>query len=52
MRCEGPDVSEVAVSVRDLSKRFNLYARPRDRILEWATFGYLRRHQEFWALQE
>jgi lipopolysaccharide transport system ATP-binding protein len=45
-------VSDVVVSVRDLSKRFNLYARPGDRLLEWVTFGYLRRHQEFWALRE
>jgi lipopolysaccharide transport system ATP-binding protein len=47
-----PTVGEVVVSVRDLSKRFKLYARPGDRLLEWATLGYLRRHQEFWALRE
>ncbi|MGH7335723.1 MAG: ABC transporter ATP-binding protein [Candidatus Rokuibacteriota bacterium] len=48
----GPGAGEVVVSVRDLAKRFNLYARPGDRLLEWVTFGHLRRHQEFWALRE
>jgi homopolymeric O-antigen transport system ATP-binding protein len=45
-------VSEVVVSVRDLSKRFRLYRRPWDRLLEWASLGYVRRHQEFWALRD
>jgi ABC-type polysaccharide/polyol phosphate transport system ATPase subunit len=45
-------VSEVAVSVRDLSKRYKLYRNPWDRVLEWTSFGALRRHQEFWALRD
>jgi ABC-type polysaccharide/polyol phosphate transport system ATPase subunit len=40
------------VSVRNLGKRFKLYARPADRVLEWASFGSVRRHTEFWALRE
>ena len=40
------------VSVRNLGKRFNLYARPADRVLEWGSFGALRRHTEFWALRD
>jgi homopolymeric O-antigen transport system ATP-binding protein len=40
------------VSVRNLGKRFNLYARPADRLLEWASFGAVRRHSEFWALRD
>ena len=44
-------MSDVAVSVRDLSKRFRLYRRPWDRVLEWACLGSLRRHDEFWALR-
>jgi ABC-type polysaccharide/polyol phosphate transport system ATPase subunit len=51
----GPEVravSEVVVSVRDLSKRFKLYRGPWDRLLEWASLGYRRRHEEFWALRD
>jgi len=40
------------VSVSGLGKRFKLYARPADRLLEWASFGAMRRHTEFWALRE
>ena len=44
-------MSAVAVSVRDLSKRFKLYRHPWHRVLEWASLGTLRRHDEFWALR-
>lgn len=40
------------VSVCDLGKRFKLYARPGDRVLEWVSLGHLRRHEEFWALRD
>jgi lipopolysaccharide transport system ATP-binding protein len=43
-------MTEVVVSVRDLSKRFKLYANPWHRVLEWLTFGRAIRHEEFWAL--
>lgn len=43
---------DVMVSVRDLGKRFKLYASPWDRVLEWASLGRLRRHDEFWALRD
>ena len=42
----------VMVSVRELGKAFKLYASPGDRLLEWASLGRLRRHQEFWALRD
>jgi ABC-type polysaccharide/polyol phosphate transport system ATPase subunit len=42
----------VKVSVRDLGKRFKLYARPGHRLLEWASFGRVCRHAEFWALRD
>jgi ABC-type polysaccharide/polyol phosphate transport system ATPase subunit len=45
-------VSATAVSVRNLSKRFNLYRDPWDRALEWASLGTVRRHDEFWALRD
>jgi lipopolysaccharide transport system ATP-binding protein len=40
------------VSVCDLGKRFKLYARPSERVLEWISLGHLRRHEEFWALRD
>lgn len=40
------------VSVRDLSKRFKLYANPWHRALEWVTLGRVVRHDEFWALRD
>jgi ABC-type polysaccharide/polyol phosphate transport system ATPase subunit len=43
-------MTEVVVSVRDLSKRFKLYANPWHRVVEWLTFGRTVRHEEFWAL--
>jgi ABC-type polysaccharide/polyol phosphate transport system ATPase subunit len=43
-------MTDVVVSVRDLSKRFKLYANPWHRVLEWMTLGRVVRHEEFWAL--
>ena len=43
-------MTEVVVSVRDLSKRFKLYANPWQRVVEWLTLGRAIRHGEFWAL--
>src|SRR5262245_1031185 len=43
--------SDVVVTVRDLSKRFKLYADPWGRALEWLTCGRVVRHEAFWALQ-
>ena len=43
-------MTEVVVSVRDLSKRFKLYSNPWHRVLEWLTLGHAVRHGEFWAL--
>jgi len=44
-------MSDVAVSVRGLSKRFKLYKNPWQRIVEWLTLGRAVRHRDFWALQ-
>ena len=43
-------MTETVVSVRDLSKRFKLYANPWHRVLEWLSFGRAIRHEDFWAL--
>jgi ABC-type polysaccharide/polyol phosphate transport system ATPase subunit len=43
-------LSDPVVSVRNLSKAYNLYEKPRDVVLE-ALFGG-KRHDVFWALQD
>jgi len=39
------------VSARGLGKRFKLYARPIDRVLEWCSAGSVVKHESFWALR-
>src|SRR6266849_6753315 len=41
-----------ALRVENLSKQYRTYARPGDRLKESLTRGRMRRHKEFWALQE
>jgi len=38
------------ITLRDVSKKFRLYRRPSDRLLEWMHLG--PRHQEFFALRD
>ena len=42
----------VAISVKELSKTYKVYSRPRDRAIELATFNRLVRHREFHALND
>ena len=41
----------LALRVENVSKQYRTYARPGDRLKESLTRGRLRRHKEFWALQ-
>jgi homopolymeric O-antigen transport system ATP-binding protein len=41
-----------ALRVQSVSKQYRTYARPGDRLKESLTRGRLRRHKEFWALQD
>jgi lipopolysaccharide transport system ATP-binding protein len=41
----------VALRVEQVSKQYRIYERPGDRLKESLTRGRLRRHKEFWALQ-
>jgi len=41
----------LALCVDNVSKQYRTYARPGDRLKESLTRGHLRRHKEFWALQ-
>ncbi|MBA3241806.1 MAG: ABC transporter ATP-binding protein, partial [Acidobacteria bacterium] len=41
-----------ALRVESVSKQYRIYERPGDRLKESLTRGRLKRHREFWALQE
>ena len=41
-----------ALRVEQVSKQYRIYERPGDRLKESLTRGWLRRHKEFWALQD
>jgi ABC-type polysaccharide/polyol phosphate transport system ATPase subunit len=44
-------MSEIAVSVRDVGKRFRLYPSSWSRVVDFATAGKSKRAQETWALR-
>lgn len=44
--------SEVAISVKNISKRFEIYGKPRDRLLQFLAFGRRQYFKEFWALRD
>jgi homopolymeric O-antigen transport system ATP-binding protein len=45
-------VSDLAVQFSKVSKSYSIYAAPRDRLKELATFQTRRFHSEFWALRD
>jgi len=40
-----------ALITRNLGKKYEIYRRPMNRLLEWATLGKRRLHEDFWALR-
>lgn len=44
--------SEVAIRVNELGKCYQIYATPRDRLLQMFTRGWKRLYREFWALRD
>jgi len=40
------------ISISDVSKRFEMYAQPRDRLLQFLSFGKRQYFKEFWALRD
>lgn len=42
----------LAIAVRNLSKCFHLYDKPRDRLLQMISFGRRQYYREFWALRD
>jgi lipopolysaccharide transport system ATP-binding protein len=47
-----PAASDAAISVRGLGKRYEIYAQPRDRLLQSLFRGRRQFFQEFWALAD
>ena len=45
-------MSDLAVQFSKVSKSYSIYAAPRDRLKELATFQTRRFHSEFWALRD
>ncbi|MCP1481744.1 lipopolysaccharide transport system ATP-binding protein [Pseudomonas chlororaphis] len=43
--------SEIAISINNISKRFEMYAQPRDRLLQFLTLGKRQYFTGFWALR-
>ena len=41
-----------ALRVENVSKQYRIYATPADRLKESLTRGWMKRHQEFWALKD
>jgi ABC-type polysaccharide/polyol phosphate transport system ATPase subunit len=39
------------IDIRNLSKRYKIYPRPRARLIEWLTLGRAVGHSDFWALR-
>lgn len=44
--------SEIAVSVIGVSKRYEMYSQPRDRLLQFLSLGRRKYFKEFWALRD
>ncbi len=43
---------DLMIRVVNLGKRFKIYARPADRLLEWFTGNRVRRHTDYWAVRD
>lgn len=45
-------MSDIALQVKGLGKRFKIYPNPWARGLEWVSYGRKIYHQDFWALRD
>jgi len=41
-----------AITVKNLGKKYEIYQRPLNRVLEWLTLGRANLHKDFWALRD
>lgn len=44
--------SDAAITIANVSKRYEMYAQPRDRLLQFFSFGQRQFFKEFWALRD
>lgn len=44
-------MKEAILEVNNVNKKFKLYHRPFDRLIEWVSFGKCQKHEEIWALR-
>jgi lipopolysaccharide transport system ATP-binding protein len=44
--------ADIVITVRDLGKRYEIYDKPRDRLLQMLARGRRRYFREFWALKD
>ena len=44
--------SEFAITINGISKRYEMYSQPRDRLLQFLSFGGRQFFKEFWALRD
>ena len=40
-----------AITTKKLGKRYRLYRKPKDRLIEWLLLNKKKLHKDFWALQ-
>ncbi|HUV12631.1 MAG TPA: ATP-binding cassette domain-containing protein, partial [Acidobacteriota bacterium] len=40
------------ISLRKVSKKYPIYDRPSQKLIELLTLGRIQRHREFWALKD
>jgi lipopolysaccharide transport system ATP-binding protein len=45
-------MTDIAIQVNNLGKRFKIYTNPSARALEWVSYGRKIYHQDFWALRD
>lgn len=44
-------IIENVIEISELSKKYKIYSKPHHRLLEWITFGTVKKHEDFWALK-
>lgn len=49
--CESIIAEDIAIRVSNLSKCFQIYEKPSDRLLQMLSRGYKKYYREFWALK-
>jgi len=43
--------SKFAIEIKNVSRKFDIYAKPRDRLIQYMSFGRKKYFKEFWAVR-